>query len=249
MSIEIADIFKQNKHKLPYVDNEKWKVINAITSCRTAKLGAHIFKCDSCCHTEISYNSCRNRHCPKCQSVSYMKWILKRDSELLPVHYFHIVFTIPELFKEITKCNKRVIYNILFKAVSETIKETSVNPKNLGAITGFFSILHTWTQKLKLHPHIHCVVPGGGFSSDKLRWIKSQKHYFINVKILSKVFRGKFLSYIEKTYNKLSFPKKIKMLSDKHNFKNLLINSSSMASSSFRPYSLDLSPSFMASSH
>ncbi|GAH42343.1 unnamed protein product [marine sediment metagenome] len=130
-----------------------------------------------------------------------MKWILNRDSELLPVHYFHIVFTVPDLFKEITKYNKRVIYNILFKAVSETVKETSLNTKNLGAITGFFSILHTWTQKLKLHPHIHCVVPGGGFSSDKLKWIKSPKNYFINVKILSTVFKGKYLNYIEKAFS------------------------------------------------
>jgi len=224
MSLEVADIFRLNKHKLSYIDGEKWKVVNAITSCRTGKLGAHVFKCDSCDHAEISYNSCRNRHCPKCQSVSLMKWILNRDSELLPVH-FHIVFTVPDLFKEITKYNKGVIYNILFKSVSETIKETALNPKNLGAITGFFSILHTWTQKLKLHPHIHCVVPGGGFSNDKLKWIKSHKNYFINVKILSEVFRGKFSSYIEKAFNnnELIFPFNLNMLSDKYNFKNLLI--------------------------
>ena len=158
IDLEVADIFRFNEHKLPFLDYEERKVVNAIISCRTSILGGHILKCDNCSYMEISYNSCRNRHCPKCQSLSKARWILNRDAELLPVHYFHLVFTIPSIFNSITLCNKRVIYEILFRAVSETIKEVAANPDNLGAQTGFFAVLHTWDQQLMLHPHIHCIV-------------------------------------------------------------------------------------------
>jgi len=218
--LEIADVFRLQQHKLSYISDEKWKVVNAITSCRTAKLGAHVFECDYCKHKEISYNSCRDRHCPKCQSLAKMRWILKRDLELLPVHYFHLVFTIPDVLKGIIIQNKRVAYELLFKAAAETIKQVASNPDNLGALTGFFAILHTWEQKLKFHPHIHCVIPGGGFSADKTRWIKARKNYFVSVKRLSLVFRGKFLSFLEN-----AFANKELTLNAGNNFKQILIKS------------------------
>ena len=220
---DIATIFSLHKHKLKYIPDDKWKVINAIISCRTSILGAHVFRCDNCEHLEISYNSCRNRHCPKCQYLTRARWILQRDRELLPVHYFHIVFTIPNIFKQIALRNKKEVYSILFKAASQTMKKVAANPDNLGALTGFFTILHTWDQKLKFHPHIHCVVPGGGFSFDKSTWIKSSNNYFVNVKKLSLVFRGIFLHLLERAYN----DGKIKTFSDRDNFKMMLIKSCS----------------------
>jgi len=220
---DVADIFNLHRHKIDYISDDKWKVVNSITSCRTGKLGAHVFECDNCKHLEISYNSCRNRHCPKCQYLTRARWILKRDRELLPVHYFHIVFTIPHIFNNLIRCNKKEIYTNLFKAASQTIKKVVANPVNLGALSGFLAILHTWDQKLNIHPHIHCVIPGGGFSMDKSTWIKSRKKYFVHVKILSLVFRGIFLKLLEKEYNTGN----IKTFSDRYHFKQMLIKSCS----------------------
>ena len=199
--VEVADVFKRYSHKLPFTTKEQRKVINAITSCRTSRLGGHVFKCDNCDNMLISYNSCRNRHCPKCQSLAKANWILDRKKELLPVPYFHIVFTISDKLYPLTIQNKKVVYNILFKAVSDTLKEVAANPKNLGAQIGFMAILHTWNQQLGAHPHIHCIVPGGGLSKNKERWIESNKNYFLCVKVLSVVFRGKFLALLKKAYN------------------------------------------------
>jgi len=220
---DVADIFTLHKPKLGYISDDKWKAVNSITSCRTGKLGAHVFECDSCKHLEIYYNSCRNRHCPKCQYLAGSRWILQRDRELLPVHYFHIVFTIPHIFNNLIESNKKEIYTILFKAASQTIKKVAANPDNQGALSGFLAILHTWEQKLNIHPHIHCVVPGGGFSKDKSMWIKSGKKYFVNVKKLSLVFRGIFLKLLEKSHNTGN----IKTFSDRYNFKKILIKSCS----------------------
>jgi hypothetical protein len=222
--IELADIFREYQHLLPYAGDDEWKVINAITSCRTEKLGWHVYECDNCHYEETVFNSCRNRHCPKCQSLARTKWILQRDTELLPVPYFHIVFTLPHVFNQLILKNKKQMYSLLFKSVSETLKEVVANPKNLGATCGFFAVLHTWDQLLNLHPHIHCVIPGGGLSPDKLSWITSAKRFFVPVRKLSKVYRGKFLRSLEKMHRAgdFTFTGNISGLRIYNNFKALL---------------------------
>jgi len=222
--IELADIFRKYQHLLPYAGDDEWKVINAITSCRTPALGWHVYRCDNCHYEETVYNSCRNRHCPKCQGLAKAKWILQRDTELLPVPYFHLVFTLPHVFNQLILKNKKQMYSLLFKTVSETLKEVVANPANLGASCGFFALLHTWDQCLNQHPHIHCVIPGGGLSADKLKWIPSAKRFFVPVRKLSKVYRGKFLSCLEEihTSGRLVFDGNISDLSIYENFKALL---------------------------
>ncbi|GAG34897.1 unnamed protein product, partial [marine sediment metagenome] len=194
---QIADIFRFHAHELTHLHPTQLLVIKDITSCRTAVLGGHILQCDACDYSEISYNSCRNRHCPTCQSLAGARWVEQRRSELLPVPYFHLVFTIPECLNPILLYNKSFAYGILFKAVSETLKQVARNPKNLGANIGLLALLHTWDQKQLFHPHIHCIVPAGGLSPDKKAWIHSPKNYFLPVRVLSSVFRAKFLSSLE----------------------------------------------------
>lgn len=221
--IEIQDIFNQfgseyrDNHKLP---RNILKAMSAIESCRTAKLGGHVDECDACGHVRISYNSCRNRHCPKCQTMAKERWLENRKKDLLPVGYFHVVFTIPEELNSVTLFNQKELYSILFKAASETLIELAKDIKYLGADIGFISILHTWGQNLKNHPHIHCIVPGGGLSFDGSRWIDSRKDFFIPVKVLSRKFRGKFLFYLKRAYydKKLKFAGSIKYLNDKYEF-------------------------------
>lgn len=198
--------------------------MSAIESCRTSKLGGHLDTCDECGHIRISYNSCRNRHCPKCQTLAKEKWLDDRKDDLLPVGYFHVVFTIPEELNFITLINQKEMYSILFKAVSETLLELSRDIKYLGAEIGFTSILHTWGQNLMNHPHLHCVVPGGGLSLDGKRWINCRKDFFIPVKVLSKKFRGKFLYYFKKAYynNKLNLLGDVKYLNEKYAFQCFL---------------------------
>ena len=211
---EIGDIFRENKDKLKNLKLSpgQKKVVKAIIHCRTSRLGGHKLKCKKCGYSEISYNSCRNRHCPKCQYFKKLKWLNKRIEEILPVKYFHIVFTIPHLLNPLVLQNKKELYGILFKAVNETLTEAVLNPKNLGAKIGFMSILHTWGQNLLDHPHIHCVVTGGGLNKDKTKWISSRDNFFIHVKRLNKLFRGKFLYYLKMAYNekKLRFYGKLK---------------------------------------
>jgi len=223
----IADIFRLHGNELSFVLPEQQKVIHDIIACRTAELGGHVLVCDHCGCAEISYNSCRNRHCPQCQSLAKAKWIMAREMELLPVPYFHVVFTFSDLLYPLALQNKKVIYDILFRASSETLKEVAANPKNLGAHIGFISILHTWDQKLNHHPHIHCIVPGGGLAADKTEWISSSENFFLSVKILSVVFRAKFLSYLEQAYktHKLVFYGAQAGLSDLKAFKELLVQS------------------------
>lgn len=207
---EIQDIFckygeeYRKKHGLPL---NILKAIYSIKNCRTAELGGHIDECDECGHIRISYNSCRNRHCPKCQTLAKERWLENRKKDLLPVAYYHVVFTIPQELNDIAFINQKELYSILFQATSETILELAKDRKYLGANIGFTSILHTWGQNLMFHPHIHCVVPSGGLSLDEKRWIKSNKEFFIPVKVLSRKFRGKFLYYFKRTYyeNKLKF--------------------------------------------
>jgi len=225
--VEIADIF--NQYGQEYISNhnlsiQQLKVIQDITTCRTSQLGGHVETCDHCNHLRISYNSCRNRHCPKCQGLAKEQWIEKRKNDLLPIQYYHIVFTIPNNLNDLALRNKKEIYDLLFKASSDTLKELAEDPKYLKANIGFISILHTWGQNLMDHPHIHCIVTGGGLSLNKEKWISAKKDFFIPVRIISSLFRGKFLYYLKNLYkeNKLIFPGKIKNLKNQVEFNQLL---------------------------
>lgn len=190
----------------------------------TARLGGHVDECNNCGHIKISYNSCRNRHCPKCQGLAREKWLAARKKDLLPVSYFHIVFTIPHNISPVVLRNQKELYTILFKAASETLLELGKDKKHLGAEIGLIAILHTWGQNLMDHPHLHCLVPGGGLSFDGKEWIKSKEKFFIPVKVMSRLFRGKFLAYFKAAYKnkKLKFEGAIKPLSEKKEFQNLL---------------------------
>ena len=173
------------------------KTVRAIQNCRTAALGGHKETCDKCSYEKISYNSCRNRHCPKCQGLKKEHWVLDRESELLPVTYFHVVFTLPEELNGIAINNRTQLFNLLFSAAADTLRVLAMDKKYLGAEIGFTSILHTWGQNLTFHPHIHMIVPGGGLTADG-QWKNSRKKFFIPVKVLSKLFRGKFLHSLQK---------------------------------------------------
>ncbi len=174
------------------------KVLLAIRRCRTAALGGHLDECTRCGHRAISYNSCRNRHCPKCQAGARDRWLAARRQELLPTRYVHVVFTLPQRLTPLALQNKKVIYDLLFRASAETLLEIARDPKHFGAEIGFFSVLHTWNQKLGLHPHVHCVVPAGGLSFDHTCWVKSHNAFFLPVKVLGRVFRGKFVAALKR---------------------------------------------------
>ncbi len=177
------------------------KVLRAIARCRTAALGGHIDECTRCGHrATISYNSCRNRHCPKCQTGARERWIAARRRELLPVPYVHVVFTLPPQLASLALQNKKIIYGLLLRASAETLLEIARNPRHLGAEIGFFCVLHTWNQKLQIHPHVHCVVPAGGLSLDHTRWIRSRPHFFLPIQVLRRVFRGKFVAALKSAF-------------------------------------------------
>lgn len=220
--VEVADIFRRYgpeyriSHPMP---RNHHRAMHAIEVCRTATLGGHLYRYD-CGHTDISYNSCRNRHCPKCQTLQKEKWIEARCEDLLPVQYFHVVFTIPSKLNPLVIINQRVMYDILFRSVSETLTELANNPKHLGADIGFIGILHTWGQNLMDHPHIHCVVPGGGLAPDGSRWISSRNGFFIPVRVMSSLFRGKFLDHLKRSFEAgdLIFPGGIGHLKDPRAF-------------------------------
>lgn len=177
-------------------------VLKALAACRTAQLGGHVQECDHCGHQKQAYNSCHNRHCPKCQASLRGKWFEDRQRDLLPVEYFHVVFTLPRELGPLALQNKVVIYNLLFRATSETLLEAAAGWKDLKAKIGFFAILHTWGQKLDLHPHLHCVVPGGGISLDGTRWVSCPRGFFMPVKLLGRLFRGKFLAYLKAAHRR-----------------------------------------------
>ena len=227
-SPELADIFcKYGKayiesHSMPL---EHYKIMNAIVVCRTAALGGHVEVCDSCGKTQNSYNSCRNRHCPKCQALTKARWLEARQAELLPVPYFHNVFTLPHELNLIILCNKRIMLDILFKAVTATLKEFAQNPTRYkeGGKIGFTAILHTWDQKLRDHFHLHCVIPAGYLSNDGDRWIHSKKKFLFPVKALSRVFRGKFMELLEEAFQHkdLIFPGKISAIGTNAGFRKL----------------------------
>jgi hypothetical protein len=182
--------------------------MRAVEVCRTSALGGHKDRCDNCGHLEISYNSCRNRHCPKCQTLKKERWIEARGEDLLPIQYFHVVFTIPSELNHLVSMNRKVMYDLLFRSVSETLMELANDPKHLGARIGAIGILHTWGQNLMDHPHVHCIVTGGGLSSDSSRWVSSKKSFFIHVKVMSAVFSGKFLDHLKQSFKRgaLVFP-------------------------------------------
>jgi len=223
---ELQDILIKygNDYKLNHpVTYQQEKVMNALVKCRTSSLGAHATVCEDCGHLQISYNSCRNRHCPKCQTLSKEKWIDNQKFNLLNVGYFHVVMTVPDLLHPIILQNQKVCYNLLFKAVSTTLDELSLDKKYLGAKTGFTGILHTWGQNLMFHPHIHCIVPGGGLNSLG-KWISSKKKFFLPVKVVSRKFRGKFLALLKETFynGALEFHGNIKHLENLQEFERFL---------------------------
>lgn len=197
---EIADVLKTGfaRYNQAYspLPPDQYKVANALTACRTAVLGGHIDRCDHCTHERISYNSCRNRHCPKCQALARAQWVEQRTSDLLPVPYFHVVFTLPNQLNVFALRNKKAFYALFFQAVSETLQAFAHDPKHLGAKIGFFTILHTWGQNLLDHPHIHCVVPGGGLIDDT-RWKPCKNGFIFPVKPLAALFKGKMLDYFK----------------------------------------------------
>ena len=197
--VEVADIVRASgdrfmEHSGRWLHWSHVKALNAIRRCRTAALGGHRDRCTKCGREEaFSYNSCRNRHCPKCQTAARNRWVAERQSEVLPVGYFHVVFTLPHEFSALALQNKKQIYGLLFRACAATLLEVAANPKHLGAEIGFLSILHTWGQNLLHHPHLHCLVPGGGISPDRMRWIPSSPKFLLPIPALKDVFRAKFL--------------------------------------------------------
>jgi hypothetical protein len=209
---EVADIIRRAGNRFldrcgKFLSWPQLKVLRAIERCRTAALGGHRDQCERCGHRAISYNSCRNRHCPKCQTNARNKWLAARQQELLPADYYHLVFSVPHALVPLIWQNKKVLFKLLFDASAETLLEVAADPKHLGAEIGFLSVLHTWGQTLQPHPHIHCVVPGGGLSPDHRKWIRAPDRFFLPVKVLSRVFRGKFVAGLKRAFrqNELAF--------------------------------------------
>src|SRR6202140_1415053 len=203
---------ERNRHRLRWKHS---KVLLAIRRCRTAALGGHLDQCPRCGHrAPISYNSCRDRHCPKCQTAARDRWIAARRRELLPTRYLHVVFTLPHRLAPLVLQNKKVLYGLLFRTSAETLLEVARHPRHLGAEIGFFSVLHTWSQQLKIHPHVHCVVPAGGLSPDHTRWVRSRDNYFLPKGVLREVFRGKFVNALKQAFQngQLRFEGDLKIL-------------------------------------
>jgi hypothetical protein len=203
--LEVADVFRE--HATEYLERfgaslstEQRRVLRDVTQCRTAALGGHIEACDACGHQRIAYNSCRNRHCPKCQGEARRKWLEQRSTELVSVPYFHVVFTLPGEIAPVALQNPRAVYGILFRAAAETLLEIAADRKHMGADIGFLAVLHTWGQNLLHHPHLHCVVPGGGFAVEGDGWVNCSKDFFLPVRVLSLVFRGKFIAYLKQAF-------------------------------------------------
>ena len=209
-ALEVADIFRAHgpawrTANAGHVSLDQFKAMSAIERCRTATLGGHVARCENCDHTIIAYNSCRNRHCPKCQAAAAKEWLADRESELLPVPYFHVVFTLPAEIVEIAYQNKAMVYDLLFKASAETLSTIAADPKHLGARIGFISVLHTWGSALTYHPHVHMIVPGGGLSPDGSKWIACRPRYFLPVEVLSALFRRLFLDMLAAAHDTLQF--------------------------------------------
>jgi hypothetical protein len=227
--LEVADIVRAQSSR--FIENNcRWihwthrKVLRAIARCRTAALGGHRDKCPRCGYRAISFNSCRNRHCPKCQCGARDKWIAARQNELLAVAYVHVVFTLPHQLSPLALQNKKVLYDLLFRASAETLLEVAADPKHLGAQIGFLSVLHTWGQNLRHHPHVHCLIPAGGLSSDGDQWIHPRYPFFLPVRVLSRVFRGKFIASLKRRFrqHQLTFAATLKPLQNEKAFRSFL---------------------------
>lgn len=226
---EVADIVRaagrsfieKNRSRLTW---QHLRVLRAIERCRTAALGGHLDQCSHCGSQAISYNSCRNRHCGKCQTNARDKWLATREAELLDVPYVHVVFTLPHQLSQLALSNKKVVYDLLFRASGATLLEIAADPKHLGAGIGFMSVLHTWGQNVLHHPHVHCVIPGGGLSPDHQHWIHPRYAFFLPVKVLSRVFRGKFTAGLKSAFRKrqLSFPGSLQPLAEERAFRSFL---------------------------
>lgn len=199
--LELADVFRQCSDPASRLDGRQARVVRAILHCRTAALGGHMQQCDHCDHREIAYNSCRNRHCPKCQGSQQARWLEAQQQHLLPIEYHHVVFTVPDTLHALFRAHPRLCYGLLFASVAETLQDVARNPKNLGATIGFSCVLHTWTQTLLFHPHIHCIVTGGGLDPDRRRWIATQPGFLFPVRILARLFRAKLLRRLESSLN------------------------------------------------
>ena len=196
--LEVADVFRRHgkawrRDNAGHVSLGQLRVMSAIEACRTAALGGHVERCEDCAHTRIAYNSCRNRHCPKCQWAAAAEWLAAREAELLPVPYYHVVFTLPAQIGAIAYQNKAKVYGLLFKAAAETLTTIAADPRHLGVKIGLTAVLHTWGQNLDHHPHVHCIVPGGGISPDSKRWVACRPGFFLPVRVLSRLFRRLFL--------------------------------------------------------
>lgn len=205
-TLEVADIFRRygdayRQQAGRSLSVAHRRVMTAIETCRTAVLGGHVERCDACAHQRIAYNSCANRHCPKCQSLARAAWIERRRAEILDCEYFHVVFTVPDAIAAIAAQNKAQVYGILFRATAETLRTIAADPQHLGAEIGFFAVLHTWGQTLVHHPHLHCVVPGGGLSPDGTSWVACRPGFFLPVRVLSRLFRRLFLQHLQAAYD------------------------------------------------
>ena len=205
--LEVADVFRQHEQEFFQrwgyaLSAQQLRTFRDICACRTAALGAHIEECDNCSRQIIAYDSCRNRHCPKCQSTARDKWLTAQSADLLPVPYCHVVFTLPQELSTLALQNPRLVYGLLFRAVSETLLTIAADPRRLGAHIGFLAVLHTWNQKILHHPHLHCLIPAGGLSLDRSRWIRCRQRFFLPVKVLGSLFRGKFLAFLGVAYRK-----------------------------------------------
>src|ERR1700759_743175 len=230
-ALEVADILRDHgpawrEANRSHVSLEQLKVMSAIERCRTAALGGHVARCENtaCGHAEIAYNSCRNRHCPKCGGGAPRRWLADREAELLPVPYFHVVYTLPSELRDIAYQNKRVIYNLLMKAAAETTLAIASDPRRLGARIGITAVLHTWGSALTHHPHVHMIVPGGGLSLDNTRWIAARSNFFVHVNVLARLFRGKTLAMLMHAHaaGELKFFNTHARLADKRTFKRFI---------------------------
>jgi hypothetical protein len=226
---EVADIVRaagksfieKNRFRLSW---QHLRVLRAMERCRTAALGGHVDQCSRCGHQAISYNSCRNRHCAKCQTNARDRWLAAREQELLDVSYVHVVFTLPHQLSHLALANKKVIYDLLFRASAATLLEIAADPKHLGADIGFMSVLHTWGQNVLHHPHVHCVIPAGGLSLDHQHWVRPRYAFFLPVKVLSRVFRGKFSAALKRAFRKkqLTFPGTLAPLAQERAFRSFV---------------------------
>ena len=205
-ALEVADVFHRfgpawREQQAGHLSLGQLKVMSAIEQCRSAALGGHVLRCESCDHHEISYNSCRNRHCPKCQAKAAQRWLKARQADLLPVEYYHVVFTLPAPIADLSYTNKAVIYRLLFEVAAETLSTIAADPKHLGAQIGITLVLHTWGSAMTHHPHVHGIVPGGGLSSDGTRWVACRRGFFLPVRVLSRLFRRRFLEELAKVHH------------------------------------------------